>query len=421
MPDRSYCLRGDREGLREELNKDFPAEKKDIDRLFTGLETLKKDALISQRLLHGGSPAVDEMMSATVDFMKLVTFPLTFAWGIASRVHLHADAMLRRWVRSKKLRAVIHSSWIYLGLPPKRISGVMMEVFVAMQHIEHTYYPVGSSQKLADVMAETFRERGGELRLSSPVSKILAEDGRVTGVELRNGSRALAGTVISNADILHTYKNLLAPGQAPAGYLRRLEKMKISMGPFRVCLGLDYDVAAHGLDHHEYMIFPGYDHEATYAALERGEPAALSLYSPTKLSPGLAPTGHSTLILTTTLPWQPEKDWAAIKEDLSSRMIAMAEKKRLPGLSKHIAVKEILTPEDLKRLTNSSQGAMYGWANTPGQVLNFRPSMKSPVRGLYHTGHWTRPGTGVTTSIISGWMLGNRLKSSVGKYLDRPI
>jgi len=419
MPDRSYTLPGNSEDLRKELLKDFPGDKNDIDRMLAGLATLKQDALISQRLLHGSDAVVDDMMARTVDPWKLLTFPFTFAWGLAARMHLNADLMLRRWVRSEKLRAVMHGSWVYLGLPPKRLSGVMMDVFVAMQHMEHTYYPAGSSQQLADVMAEAFRGRGGELKLSSPVSRILTEKGRASGVELEDGSRASAGVIISNADALHTYKKLLGPGQAPAGFIERLEKLELSMGPFRVCLGLDYDVAAHGLDHHEYMIFPGYDHEETYAALERGEPAALSLYSPTKICPELAPPGHSTLILTTTLPRRAGKDWSSLKEELAARMIAMVEKKRLPGLSKHIVVKEILTPEDLERLTNSSEGAMYGWANTPGQVLNFRLSMKSPVKGLYHAGHWTRPGTGVTTAITSGWMLGNRLNGRVGKILDR--
>ena len=89
-----------------------------------------------------------------------------------------------------------------------------------------------------------------------------------------------------------------------------------------------------------------------------------------------------------------------------------------------IDLKQIFTPEDLQRLTNASEGAMYGWANTTDQVLIQRMSMKSPVKGLYHVGHWTWFGTGVTTAIISGWMLGNRLLGNrftgwVGKVIGR--
>ncbi len=421
MPDRSYVLPGNREGLREELLKDFPGDKKDIDRMLAGLDTLKKDALISQRLLYGKNAAVQDMLSGTVGPLKIATFPFTFFRGMILKMRLDADSMLSRWVGNKKLRAIIHSSWIYLGLPPRRLSGVMMNVFVAMQHMEHSYYPAGSSRKLAETMAEAFREHGGELRLSSPVKKILTEGGRASGVELEDGSTALAGTVISNADALHTYKKLLGRDRAPAGLVEKLEKLKLSVGPFRVCLGLDYDAAAHGLEQHEYILLPGYDHEETYAAQERGELAVLSVYSPSRICPELAPPGHSTLILTTTIPWSAAGAWTSRKEEMAARMIEMVEKKRLPGLSKHIVLKEILTPGDLQRLTNSSEGAMYGWANTPGQVLTFRFSMKSPLRGLYHAGHWTRPGTGVTTAILSGWLLGNRLKSWVGKYLDRLI
>ena len=219
--------------------------------------------------------------------------------------------------------------------------------------------------------------------------------------------------------MLYTYRNLLTPGAAPAGFIKRLKKIPLSLAPFRVCLGLDYNVAAHGLDYHEYMIAPGYDHEATYKAMTSGNSEGLSLYSPTKLCPELAPHGHSTLILTTMMPWRPDRDWRAHKDEIADGMIALAEKKRLPGLSKHIAVKKILTPEDLQRLTHSSGGSMYGWANSPGHSLVRRVSMKSPVKGLYHVGHWTRPGTGVTSAILSGWMLGNRLNSWVGKYLDK--
>jgi len=409
MPDRSYRVRGDAAGLRAELVEKFPKDVRDIDRMLAGLDALKKDSLISQRLLYGSNPVIDGLIADTVDWRKFLTFPVTFPWGLAVRMPFTADAMLRRWIKNEKLRAVVHASWIYLGLPPGRISGVMMNIFVAMQYMEHTYYPLGGSQKLADAMAEGFRENGGTLLLDSPVVRILTEGGRASGVELAGGRTVKAGIVISNADSRHTYGSLLEPGTVSARFMRRLERMPVSMGPFRVCLGLDYDVAEHGFDYHECMIYPGYDHEDTYRTIESGRLSALSVYSPSKISPGLAPRGHSTLILTNMVPWRTEPDWRGRREELAEEMIALVEKKKLPGLSRHIKVKKILTPEDLNKLTNVSEGAMYGWANTPFQVLMYRLSMISPLKGLYHVGHWTRLGTGVTTAIISGWMLGNGL------------
>ena len=421
MPDRSYRLPGTRAGLRAELVKDFPGDAAAIDSMLSGLDTLKSDALISQRLLYGANPVVAGLLARAVGWRKLLSFPFTFPWGLMLRMPFNADFMIGRWLKNPRLRAVLHASWVYLGLPPSRISGVMMDIFVAMQHIEHSYYPVGGSQKLADAMASAFLNRGGELLLASPVARIICGKGRAKGIELAGGEKIYADLVISNADARHTY-GLLDQGQVPARFSRKLKKMAVSLAPFRVCLGLDYDVSKHGLDEHEYMLFRSYDHDANYADMLRGEPGAISVYSPAKISPELAPPGHSTLVITPLIPWPPEKDWRGRREELAAELIAAVEKKLLPGLSAHIKVKQIMTPEDLERLTNASEGAMYGWANTPDQVLMRRMSMRSPVEGLYHTGHWTYLGTGVTTAIISGWMLGNRLerrRTLTGKIMDR--
>ena len=228
MPDRSYKLPGNRAGLRAELVKDFPEDTADIDRMLDGLDTLKSDALISQRLLHGANPVVKGMLARTVGWGKLASFPFTFPWGLALRMPFNADFMLGRWIKNPKLRAVIHASWVYLGLPPSRISGVMMDIFVAMQHIEHSYYPVGGSQKLADAMAAAFRGLGGELLLDSPVAKIISENGRARGVELAGGGKIISDLVISNADARHTY-GLLGLGQVPARFTRKLAKMSVSL------------------------------------------------------------------------------------------------------------------------------------------------------------------------------------------------
>lgn len=87
-----------------------------------------------------------------------------------------------------------------------------------------------------------------------------------------------------------------------------------------------------------------------------------------------------------------------------------------------VKVNQIMPLEDLERLTNSSEGAMYGWANTPDRVLMRRMKMRSPVERFSHTGRRTCLGTGVTTAIISGWMPGNLLErrsSLLGKITDR--
>ncbi len=421
MPDKSYTICSEKDAFRAELIKNFPDDAADINLCTSKFDSLRKDALIAERLLYGNSPVMKRMIAGEITLKKLLTFPFTALFGIIFKMNSTADEMLRQWVKNPKLRSVIHSSWSYLGLPPKKLSGLMMSMFLPMQYSEGSYYPKGGSQKIADAMSSTFRERGGEILLNSPVERVLVKGKRAHGVELSDGRKFYADTIITNAAIPHTYTRLLEPGAVSAGFMRRLEKMTLSLAPFKVYLGLDYNVAEHGMKHHEYMIFPGYDHEASYRSMLRGEAEGLSVNSPSTISPELAPPGHSTLIISTIMPWKPEQDWRLKKDEIVEKMIALVEKKMLPGLSKHIKVKKVLTPEDLQNLTNSSEGAMCGWDNTPSQTLTRRLSMRSPLRGLYHVGQWTSPGTGVTSAIISGWLLGKKLNSWVGKVLYKII
>ena len=48
---------------------------------------------------------------------------------------------------------------------------------------------------------------------------------------------------------------------------------------------------------------------------------------------------------------------------------------------------------------------MLGWAMSPEQLGEARLPAATPVENLYLTGHWTRPGGGVTPVIVSAQRL----------------
>jgi len=51
---------------------------------------------------------------------------------------------------------------------------------------------------------------------------------------------------------------------------------------------------------------------------------------------------------------------------------------------------------------------IVGWANTPGGFWD-KPPRESPIENLYLTGHWTRPGGGVSTVLLSGMKVAQSL------------
>ena len=80
--------------------------------------------------------------------------------------------------------------------------------------------------------------------------------------------------------------------------------------------------------------------------------------------------------------------------DLSERIV--------PELKNHILFVEAGSPATMERYTQNSQGSAYGWDVTPNQVGALRIQNKSPINGLYFSGHWASPGGGIYGVCVSG-------------------
>jgi phytoene desaturase len=409
LPNKQYRLPGTWDAFRDELIREFPDSKEEIIRFLNKILRMKQDTVIIQRILYGKSRVISEISANDVPLNKWFTFPFTVIQLLIDN-QKSGEELFSRYIKNEELKRVLQASWPYIGVAPKNVSGVMQAFLVAGQHSEQTYYPVGSSQTVADAMANSIKEHGGEILLNTEVQKILVENNRAQGIELPNGTQITSKVVISNADARLTYHKLIGAEKVPSKLLRKLEKMKPSLGPFKVLLGLDFNVAEHGLDNHEYMFFDSLDHETNYLKMaSHCQPVILSAYTPTKLDPGLAPAGHSTVIMTMMVDWNAKRDWRTHTDEIVNEMIEQLEK-RVPNVRAHIKKQIIFTPQDLNRFSGATNGAMYGWACTIDQVLINRFPQKSVVKELYHVGHWSDPGPGVTVAVISGWLLGNRLK-----------
>lgn len=79
-------------------------------------------------------------------------------------------------------------------------------------------------------------------------------------------------------------------------------------------------------------------------------------------------------------------------------MMIRAAENVIPGLSNHIVVKEIATPQTIQKYTLSTY---VGWAMQAGE-LSMKMDYQTPVENLFLTGQWTKSGGGVLSTTISG-------------------
>jgi phytoene dehydrogenase-like protein len=83
-------------------------------------------------------------------------------------------------------------------------------LFVRKMHYQvrntagYSFWPKGGFDKICDDLADALREHGGEVRLSTPVDKVLIERGTVKGVRLQDKATRRAGEVIEADHVIVT-------------------------------------------------------------------------------------------------------------------------------------------------------------------------------------------------------------------------
>jgi prolycopene isomerase len=299
-----------------------------------------------------------------------------------------------------RLKTVFGAMWPYLGLPPSRVSFLYWSAAMMSYVEEGAYACQGSFQVLANSLVAALEANGGELLLRTRVQRIICEDGRVGGVILENGQRIAARVVVSNADALQTFTQLVGVEHLPADFVTTLRRRRPSLSGVAVYLATDLDLRAIGLPH-ETFCFASWDAGETQRRIMTGQPDGIVISVPSLLDPSVAPPGEHIVSITALTPYDAASSWRTDKPRFVEQVLAAAEAV-IPDLRRHLTFVEGATPRTMERYTLNQGGALYGWEPSPDQIGSQRPSHRTPLSGLYLAGHWTQPGGGIYGVVASG-------------------
>ncbi|MDD5035281.1 MAG: NAD(P)/FAD-dependent oxidoreductase [Methylococcaceae bacterium] len=368
------------------LAERFPAEQDNILKLSRLCRVLAEEIMIADEVLR-------------LDDEDLPSPALTLATLFRYR-RATLSSVLDEFFADPQLKSAYASLWPYLGLPPSKLSFLYWATMMAGYTYEGGFYCRGSFQNYADSLAGKLRELGGELLLNASVRRICVEQGKACGIMLENGQRIGAKAVISNADAWQTADSLIGRRHLPEDYWNRLARLSPSISVFVTYLATDLDFAGGALAH-ESFFFRRLDHEASYAGALEGRFDWFSATLSTLADASLAPPGQHLLVLTALCPYAIGESWRQAKPRFQQCLLEQAER-QFPGLNDHLLLVESGSPRTLERYTLNHQGAAYGWAPAPDQIGPHRPDVRGALPGLYHAGHWTRPGGGVAGVSVSG-------------------
>ena len=390
----------------------FPDEEAGIRALFTEM----KDFLdqfwgFREAMARGGF----DMNEVPVRFPLLARYSFS-TWGRVVDGHL----------QNPELKAIVSAQWGYYGLPPSQLASF----YYALPYIgyleEGGFYPRGRSQTISDAFVKFIEARGGSVVLNTKVEEILIRDHTAYGVRTEDGQEYNGRVVVSNANAIDTFRNMIHEDEFLEDYLGRLDGYNMSVSSFQVFLGLNRDLVGElGLRDSEIFFETDYDSDAGYQRIVNADIEAsgfgLTLYD--NLYEGYSPPGKNTVNILSLQGydhWQKfEKDyWAgektaywAEKNRMADILIKRVEGSLMPGLSEAIEVKEIGTPLTNIRYTGHPRGAIYGWDQTLNNSGGNRVGNSTPIKNLYLAGAWSSPGHGYSAVINSGLMCFSEIMS----------
>lgn len=310
--------------------------------------------------------------------------------------------VLDRRFEDRALKLVLTADVAHWGSPPSRTSFVF-DSMLRLSYFLGNYYPEGGSQVFADALAARFEALGGDILMSTRVRRIEVEGGRVRGVRaettrgpLRGKWRIEAGAVVSNADLLLTLEELLGRDVVGTEAIARVRELRPTFPCYLTHLGLS------GVEAQTLARAQGYYWRSWDADRVGGDGLRCKVFVPTLYAPEMAPPGKHVVILQKVVDEDPSRieDWPRHKERIEGSLLAELER-ILPGVLDHVEVRSTASAATARRFTLNHRGAMLGWEMSPAQLGPGRPGIVGPVDGLFFTGHWVRPGGGVTPVIVS--------------------
>lgn len=291
------------------------------------------------------------------------------------------DDRLRQWVGRYAT---------YSGSSPNKAPATL----ACIPHIESRFgcwYPMGGLRALRDAFERVATDLGVEIPTSSEVVAITSTPGRVTGVELADGSYVDASIVVANADARHLYNDLLPDDDE----LKKVRKAPRSTSGFAMCIG------ARGTTpdiHHHNVWFSG-DSFQEFRELDAGQlasdPTIYGCVSSTT-DPSQAPDGDENWFLLVNTPPGVDVD-ADDHRDLVLERLA----EHGVDLRRRMRFCAHMTPADIEQNYRAPGGAIYGTSSNGKMAAFLRPRNRGTKNGLYLVGGSSHPGGGlplVTTS-----------------------
>ncbi len=294
----------------------------------------------------------------------------------------------------------------YNGSDPYQTPGMM----TLIQHLEQhygTYVPDKGMVDITNSLVSLAMRKGVTFEYNIPVDRIVVENGVAMGVEV-GGKQHTADVVVSNMDVVPTYRHLLPDQKAPERTLRQ----ERSSSAVIFYWGISKSFSE--LDLHNIFFSENYkaEFEAIFSKKTLSEDPTIYVNITAKDVVADAPKGKENWFVMINAPHDNGQDWEALVVQLRRQVIEKLGNRLHTDLEKLIEEEFIMTPPIIAEKTHSFKGALYGAASNNRMAAFLRhPNFSRKISNLYFCGGSVHPGGGIPLCLLSAKIVGDLIQN----------
>jgi phytoene desaturase len=294
----------------------------------------------------------------------------------------------------------------YNGSSPYKTPGMMTLV----QHLEQEYGTYVSDKGMNNITKSLYDlalRQGIDFKFNSFVSQILVSGKRAIGVSVGEESYS-SDIVVSNMDIVPTYRNLLKNHYQPEKTLSQ----ERSSSALIFYWGINKEFK--NLDLHN--IFFSNDYKKEFQSIFEKK----SIFSdPTvyinitsKDVKGDAPDNCENWFVMINSPNDSGQDWDNMIDEVKSNILKKINRLLNIELEDYIEYEKVYTPKTIESTTQSYMGSLYGSSSNNLMSAFLRhPNFSNKILNLYFCGGSVHPGGGIPLCLLSAKIVSQLIKN----------
>lgn len=301
----------------------------------------------------------------------------------------------------------------YNGSSPYKAPGIL-NIIPHLEHNMGAYLPQGGMHSITQSLYKLAVELGVQFKLGNRVDHIMVENKVAKGIRV-NGDEILADVVVSNMDVVPTYRHLLKNEPAPEKALK--QERSSSALIFYWGIGATFPE----LDVHNILFAQDYKAEFEHLFEHKTHYPDPTVYIniTSKKEKGDAPPNAENWFVMVNVPGNQGQDWDEWIDKTRQNVLDKTSRILGKDIGALIQTEAILDPRSIEQKTSSFQGSLYGSSSNNRYAAFLRhPNFSRKIKHLYFCGGSVHPGGGIPLCLLSAKIVSNIIKERHGALVN---